>query len=78
MNIPKLMLIVVVASITASCVSVTPRSVKTMSTDLLCEMIGPTWIFTASDRDTIYEELERRGARCDHEALMGPLFKSYP
>jgi hypothetical protein len=74
----KLMVIVVITITTASCVSVTPRSVKTMSTSLLCEMIGPTWIGSSSDRDTIYEELERRGARCDHDDLMGPLFKSYP
>ncbi|MHC4228130.1 MAG: hypothetical protein ACYSW0_11950 [Planctomycetota bacterium] len=48
----------------SSCVTANTETVKGMSDGRLCELLGPAWISTASERDAIHEELKSRGASC--------------
>ena len=48
----------------AGCATVNPQTVSEMSNGMLCELLGPKWTTTASERDTIYKEIERRGVTC--------------
>lgn len=53
------------------CVTTTPETVKTMSDQFLCEMLGPMWITTSEEQRVIGDELNRRGVVCDYGRIVG-------
>jgi uncharacterized caspase-like protein len=57
-------LLITVLLFTVSCVSVNPQSVPKMTDHFLCQLIGPDWIILPSARDTLNNEINRRGLKC--------------
>ena len=54
----------------AGCVTVTPETVKTMSSEHLCEMLGPGWTSTPGEQKVIRSELLLRKVGCDRGILV--------
>lgn len=52
-------------------VTTTPETVKTMSDQFLCELLGPNWISTSDEQKVIRDELGRRGVVCDFGQIVG-------
>ena len=65
----KLIILAAVAALQFGCVTTTPQTVKTMSSDFLCEMLGPAWISTKREQEVIQEELRSRNLTCDFGQL---------
>ena len=59
-----LIVLVGMAAAVAGCVTVNEQTVAAIDSGLLCEMLGPAWVSTPSERRTMVAELERRGERC--------------
>ncbi len=47
------------------------ETVKDMSDGKLCELLGPAWIISSSDRDAVYREIESRGVICLNGQVAG-------
>jgi S1-C subfamily serine protease len=65
----KLTIFAVVIGLQVGCVTTTPQTVKTMSSEFLCEMLGPAWIATKGEQEVIREELLTRDLGCDYGRL---------
>ena len=60
----KTIRLLVIASLLSGCMTVNSDTTKVMSDGKLCELLGPMWITTSSERDAIYREIEERGLLC--------------
>lgn len=48
----------------AGCVTMNTETARGMSSDYICELMGPAYLSTASEQRAAYDELARRGERC--------------
>ncbi len=72
MKIFKHALILLTASIAISgCVTTTPETVVSMSSQHLCSMLGPRWISTPNEQAVMRSELSKRGVVCDYGHIVG-------
>lgn len=47
-----------------SCVTVNTQTVRGMSNEQLCDMLGPAWFSTAREKSAMNGEINRRGVSC--------------
>lgn len=57
---------ILIIPLITSCVAITPTTLKTMSDDKLCELLGPNWISTSNEREKVYTELKKRNVVCSN------------
>ena len=65
----KFVAVVAIVGLQFGCVTTTPETVKTMSSEFLCEMLGPAWISTKREQEIMREELRTRNLACDYGRL---------
>lgn len=59
------------ALLLVGCVTTTPETVPSMSSQFLCEMMGPMWVATPEEQRVVRGELDKRGIVCDYGRIVG-------
>ena len=64
----KMVAVAAIVGLQFGCMTTTPETVKTMSSQFLCDMLG-AWISTKREQEVMREELRTRNLACDYGQL---------
>ena len=70
-NLLRIVLILAVVFVTVGCVTANSETVKEMGDGFICELLGPMWMSTPSEKNALYIETENRGLICANGYIAG-------